>query len=390
MIEKDDILERIAGNVSLNEGPEGVQRVLRVVFRKGPVSSKELARQTFLPIPIAVAVRNELQTLGLVQKSPRGTVLSSEGLQLVKKRFGFDARFDARCSVCEGSGLVLPRELEYSAHQFSEICRERPPPRTDLDQARATSDTGFARALQMHEDGNIDGKRISFLGDGDLVAIAVELIGNPKEVLVIDLDERLVNYVIEVAEKHDLEINTKVLDAREPFPAELLSRYDVFSTDPPFSIQGSCLFVFRGFQLLRKKLGVAGYLSLRLPDSSNLMALQRFVLSSGFVFREIKLNFNRYEGAAILGNRSDFYVLKAGPEFLTASLEDTFSNDISPIYTGTLRPTLRIYKCLNCGALYRVGEGQPYKTIEALKNRGCEAFECGKKAFTLVERINTS
>jgi predicted methyltransferase len=385
-----NLLEDIAEITKLREGSEGVFQVLRVIFRKGPISSKELAQETYLPVPVAVAVRNELQRRGLVIKTPRGTTLSSEGLRIGKHDFGFAAKADVRCSSCDGAGIVLSDAFEECFQQFKEICEKRPPPRTVLDQAQATPFTAFSRSLMMLEDGNLDGKRLCFLGDGDLVSLAVNLIGNPREVLVIDIDENLLNYMSEAANNLDIKINFQSWDLRNPIPANFHSRFDIFSTDPPYSLQGALLFLFRGLQLLKRKIGGSGYLSLRLTDFEELASLQEFLISSGCVFRTIKRNFNRYIGAEILGNRSDYYLIETGPKFRNIILNETIIDFTSSIYTGVLRSTIRTYECVNCGAVFQVGRNQTYQTIEALKNVGCTAPTCTSTSFRLIERKEAS
>lgn len=380
------ILEHISKITRLREGPEGVRRILQTVFRKGPISSKALAQETYLPIPVVVAIRNELKKHGIVEKSPSGTILSLKGLQFVTKELEFATRVDTRCPQCKGRGLVLPNDLEQIYHLFKDICEGRPPPRPELDQARTTPFTAFSRAMQMHEGGNLDGKQICFLGDGDLVSLAVKLLGNPKEVLVIDIDDKLVEYIRQTAIDNDIKIEIHLLDLRDLLPSTFQSRFDVFSTDPPYSLQGSLLFLFRGLQLLKRRTGVVGYLSVRLSKFENLRILQSFLLSSGFVFREIKRGFNEYLGAEILGNRSELFLFEAGSDFQTALLDESILSLESSIYTGMIRRTIRIYKCKSCGTLHNVGMNQPQQTIEELKSVGCATSTCENKTFALIAR----
>jgi predicted methyltransferase len=382
---KQVFLENIANLAKLREGSEGVLRILHTLFRKAPISSKELARECYLPIPVTVAVRNELQKHGIVMKTPNGTVLTVKGHQIVKD-FGFRLRADARCPACEGSGILLPDELEKQFQLFKELCEKRPPPRTELDQARTTPFTAFARALQMHEDGNLDGKRICFLGDGDLVSLAVSILGNPEEVCVFEFDERVRDYISIKAQDYNFSIDVLSQDLRSPLPIAQQSRFDIFSTDPPYSLQGSLLFLLRGLQLLKKISNRAGYLSIRLSDFESVQTVQNFLVSSGCILREIRRNFNHYEGAEILGNRSDLYLIETSSNFRAVVLNEAVIDQNSSIYTGIIRPTTRIYKCVDCGALYQVGIDQPYQSIEVLKNAGCSTIACKSRHFKLIER----
>ena len=65
MSDPSRLLEELADATRLNEGPEGVRKVLRAIYRSGPVPIRELARDLGIPVPVVAAVRGELETRGL-------------------------------------------------------------------------------------------------------------------------------------------------------------------------------------------------------------------------------------------------------------------------------------------------------------------------------------
>ena len=64
----DAVIAEVAGAVGLAEGPAGVADVLRVIVRHEPVAAREIGRRAELPVPIVVAVCNELRKRGMVDR----------------------------------------------------------------------------------------------------------------------------------------------------------------------------------------------------------------------------------------------------------------------------------------------------------------------------------
>ena len=57
----ESLCGKIAQATDLQEGPQGVEAVLRAVHRLQPASSKEVARELGLPVPVVAAIRRELE-----------------------------------------------------------------------------------------------------------------------------------------------------------------------------------------------------------------------------------------------------------------------------------------------------------------------------------------
>ena len=65
----DAVVAEVAAAVGLAEGPAGVADVLRVIARHEPVAAREVGRRAELPVPIVVAVCNELRKRGVVDRA---------------------------------------------------------------------------------------------------------------------------------------------------------------------------------------------------------------------------------------------------------------------------------------------------------------------------------
>src|SRR6478735_9911067 len=98
------ILELIAQATRLREGPSGVQALLRAVYRAGSLRLQDAAREARLPLPVATAVRRELEKAGLLKRE-HGLTLSAEGREFVECELGMRTQIDIACAACAGHGI---------------------------------------------------------------------------------------------------------------------------------------------------------------------------------------------------------------------------------------------------------------------------------------------
>jgi predicted methyltransferase len=358
----------------LKEGEEAVRRVLREIHRRGKVGTKDLARATRLPTPVAAAIRRELEKAGIVDRKG-GAVLTETGKEFVEGVLGMVAEK----RETEGSRVIAP-EHEPILEKLREYSSRRPSADPKLDQAHATPETALRRALYILDGGSLAGRNVLFLGDDDLTSVAAGMLRVAKGITVVDIDERLLETITGISEEENIGIECVLHDLREPLPEELRGAYDTFLTDPPYTTPGLELFLSRGIQALRWRKTSTAYLAY--PDKPPLEMLEAHgaILGMGLYVDELIPRFNMYLGAEILGNTTSMFRLMVTEEARPVVTGPFHSG----IYTGELRPTTRVYRC-RCGAEIDVGSTKGFKTIEELKARGCP--KCGKKErFRLAER----
>jgi hypothetical protein len=189
-----------------------------------------------------------------------------------------------------------------------------PAPLAALDHVPATAETVAARAAWLRSRYWLTGAHLLFLGDHDLTSFAVcaqaEADRAPITVTVLDLDERLLEFLDSRAAARCWDIRCVHTDLRFGLPPALAASADLVFTDPPYSPEGMALFVSRGLTCLAdpatgRVLAAYGY-SARTPALGE--KTQRAMQACGVVFEAILPGFNRYSGAQAVGATSDLYV----------------------------------------------------------------------------------
>jgi predicted methyltransferase len=372
------LLETVAQATRLREGPAGVAAVLRAVYRAGSLRLQDAAREARLPLPVATAIRRELEKAGILERK-HGLSLTDAGHSFVETTLGLGATHEVGCPACGGRGIVVPGELRAAVERLAALIAEAPSVDVTLDQCPCTPETSILRALLMLKNGALEGRRVLILGDDDSVSLAIGLVGQAlrkgdltRGVTVIETDPRRVAFLQSAADRDGIAITVVRHDLREPLPASLVRGFDVVATDPPYTLAGARLFLSRAAEALSGD--GACYFSFTRWPAAQLADLQRTMLDLGFAVRAVHPSFNRYLGASVLGNVGDLFELDQ-----VRAPDATVPAWTGPLYTAEVNPRERIYVCAQCGTEIALGENGAPATIEALKAAGCPV--CGEKVF---------
>jgi predicted methyltransferase/DNA-directed RNA polymerase subunit RPC12/RpoP len=398
-----DVLEQVAQAARLREGPAGVAAFLREVFRHSPLPTGELARRLGWPTPVAAAVRGELERAGLLVRTRGGSALGEQGQAFAREVLGLAAREDPLCPTCAGRRVVIdPARYGALLARLEQIHRANPTVDTTLDQSHGTPETALRRALAMVREGALEGKDVLILGDDDLVSVAVGLLslsislsisinrrdrdrdgeGLVRRLVVVDVDERFLAHVAAAGQELGFSVETVAHDLREPLPGGLRAAFDTVETDPPYTVAGLRLFLSRGLEGLRPGGGRDAFLSYAPRDPEGQREVVRTCVELGLAPVSITPDFNRYAGAGTLAGSGQFLHLRTTAEARPA----VAGRYEGPLYTMEERLAWRTYRCTGCGALYQVGPGEEFATIEALKARGCP--RCGGRRFRAGRRTS--
>jgi N4-bis(aminopropyl)spermidine synthase len=334
LAERDPIVGAVTRAVGLAEGERGIRSVLNALARLEPVSIRSLSRAVDLPVPIVAAVCAELRKHGVVAEE-RPAQLTIEG----RRRFaGGSVDLDVSCPACGGRGITIPEPVAGLRRGLALVSEAAPSPRLELDQCHSTVKAKLRRVLAMHAADALAGRRILFLGDDDLVSVAlarfVRRFGSAatvQRVTVIDVDVRLLAFIEDELAEAPFAVECVQHDLREPLPPSLARAFDTVVTDPPYTSAGASLFLSRAVESLRGE-GSDVFLSFgsRRPGAS--FELQRTIARLGLEIRALTRDFNTYVGAGVLGGTSHLYHLAstaAPPPVAEAAFD-------GPLYTRTV------------------------------------------------------
>ena len=323
------IMNDVSEAVHLLEGSSRIREFLRQVLRFQPVPLHSVARSTSLPVPVASALRRELEKRKLLSRKG-GIVLTEHGLNLLES-IGVRETQIPRLQ----SGYPFPDWLNPVVEKLDILLSSRPGPNFSLDQSHAETATIAMRAAYLYEHDGIEGKDVLFLGDDDLTSLATIIFAKEfglqlGSVVVLDVDKRILEFVEETCGSIGCDIQTHYLDLKHGIPEQLKNSFDTFVTDPPYTVTGLSLFVGRGIEALKRGMGGQCFLSYGSKNPSDSVKIYASIASMGLAIQEVVPEFNRYVGAQIYAGVSNMIrcVTSEGASAL-------IPEDLSTLYTAS-------------------------------------------------------
>jgi len=214
-----------------------------------------------------------------------------------------------------------------------DVLSERLVPLREYDQFTATPETVQKRASLLNHFSDINNKKLLFLGDDDFTSIATAMTGKADEIVVLDIDDRILGKIRSISDKYSLNIETIKVDLKQTLPNELLNKFDIVFTDPPYTPDGIRLFLSRSISALDRKNDTARiYLCYGNSDRAKerYIPIYRSIIDSGLMIRYVFDKFNRYVGAELIGSTSSLFVLDITPKVKALIVK----NYDKPIYTN--------------------------------------------------------
>ncbi len=244
-------------------------------------------------LPEFMEILDELSTDDIIIFDSGRVRLSEKGEELAKELKATNV--DVRCVCCDGTGYSVAKEFEEILAKYKEIAKNRPETCEMYDQGFLGAEDVLRRVEFMYERGDLLNSKIFVVGDDDLFSIASTLTGFPKKVSVIDIDDRLIEFINSVADEFSLPVEAEVCDAQEELPEKFRGKYDVFVTDPVETIPGLKLFLSRGVSALKGE-GCAGYFGITTLEASRKKwyEIQEIIHDMGFVITDLRRKFSVY------------------------------------------------------------------------------------------------
>ncbi|MDP3882714.1 MAG: bis-aminopropyl spermidine synthase family protein [Candidatus Staskawiczbacteria bacterium] len=253
----------------------------------GQINFWELASQV-APIDEFVKSLEKMERSGLVGVKKANLFLTAKGLKLSKKLNISSKKILDRnsCRVQADSALLKKFKKLRLEGVFNE----------DYDQLQLLPESVIKKVEILKIRGDIDGKRIICLGDDDMVAIALALTGLPKEIAVLEVDDKIIKHENKIFRQIKAKAKAHNCNLLEGVPEKFKNKYDVFITEPPDTVFGNSLFFSRGIECLKKDGGI-GYIGISETDFSrrNYMAVEKNILKMGALVTDIYNKLEPYE-----------------------------------------------------------------------------------------------
>ncbi len=253
-----------------------------------------------------VKVLREFKDNGIVEIRDGMIYLTDKGKELARE---LNIRYyEVKCPHCMGRGYS--NDAFGILSEFKEITKNRPLPTADYDQGYIREEDLMQRVAFIYERGDVEGANVMVIGDDDLISIALALTEMPERITVLEIDDRLIEFINHVAKERNLPIDAHKFDVRHDVPEEFLGKYDIFITDPVETLPGITLFLSRAASTLVDN--GAGYFGLTHIEASlrKWAEIERLILDMNFVITDMLRDFNVYPMKNNLEISEDDYIIK--------------------------------------------------------------------------------
>lgn len=282
-------------------------RQVLAMLTEGPQTLDELVRACAVPRRTVEAL---LRAAGVDLDERSGSVrVRPDRVASYRRRFGYTQLRDTAPVDPLGARLTASAPL---VRQVARDIAAAPAAREALDHVAATAETVVRRALWLDATFDLADARLLCVGDHDLTSLAACAVSPGLTVTVVDVDERLLEFIDTQGTHRGYDVRCLYADLRFGLPDAVSSWADVVFTDPPYTPEGVQLFLGRGLQGLAHRdngrLVMAYGFSPLHPALG--MKVQRAVSELDLVVETLLPAFNRYHGAQAVGSASDLYVCR--------------------------------------------------------------------------------
>lgn len=240
-----------------------VRRMLQVLYHERDIWQAAGACER--PFPQFTKLLEALHELGYIRVHGRTVEFTPVGRAALEHwGVALSPPVHQLCSQC----ALGPAPLLELQKKFAQIAQHRPPEAPEFEQGFLTEDSVMRRVAWLDRCGDLAQKELVLLGDDDLLSVALALTERPKQIVVFEIDARLVDFLNDQAQQAGWPLTAYRHDLRQPLPEGFLARFDVFVTDPLETVEGFLLFVEQGLSALKPGAGQVGYFGLTKIEAS--------------------------------------------------------------------------------------------------------------------------
>ena len=243
-------------------------------------------------------LKNFIETLeslydkGLIAVDKEGIYLTQKGKEeIIPSHLEFKSMI---CGKCQGKRIIFDGKFNEILEEYKKIVQKRPSPTVSFFQGYMYEYDVVARVAVMHHYGDLLNNAFLLVGDDDLLSVALALTELPSRIVVLDIDERLGEFLNRVNKEYGFEIEFLKFDVSEPLPEEFMGKFDVFSSEPLETLSGLQAFLSRGVCCLKRN-GV-GYFGLTTIEASlkKWFSIEEMLVKMGCVITDVIRGFSVY------------------------------------------------------------------------------------------------
>jgi predicted methyltransferase len=278
----------------LTTNPRSRDQILFTLAHGGPARWGVLLDRQDGTLAEFCGALESLQSEGVIAVTDGVASLTAAGREAAAKRALGGAPVGLACGTCEAKGYRVAPDAPV-LKRLERLLDGRPGPNFDFDQGAITPADALLRAAFMEERGDLHGRSILMIGDFDLMSIALAVAGRPARCFVLDIDERIIDFVNTTARREGLPLEARRFDVRGDLPDDLHGAFDSFICDPVETLPGIRLYLSRGATGLRGE-GSAAYVGLTTLEASRRKwrDIQSVLLEMGFGVTDVRRRFSGY------------------------------------------------------------------------------------------------
>ena len=169
-----NVIDRIYEKINIEEGKKTIESFFLNLYLNDRMSTKELAQELLIPIPLVTAIKKEAIKENMVVQNS-GIILSVDGKNFVENILGYKGinKKIYKDLIQNKSDIDI---MESLYKDVETVFKNRPEANVILDQSKCTVKTAIERVLEAIKNNSIIGKKIVCVGDDDLISITLCLV----------------------------------------------------------------------------------------------------------------------------------------------------------------------------------------------------------------------
>ncbi len=240
-------------------------------------------------------------------------------------------------------------------------------PILEIDQRSLTWESLTRKAQIILDETPIQNIRLLALGDFDMTGTILSVLSNPKDAVVMDIDERLAETLFDLQMTFNTPIRFVYHDVRKKMIEVLSNQFDLIITEPPPTKQGITLFLSRAINAARRVLMSGNEhnpsIFLALPKKDGLFEHLKTIATQAHITIQKQWEIIEYETRQEKG-----YLFKLRVENNSIPIID--SHYLGPLYAHEVVMEPQPWEC-QCGNIILVGKEGQVASLSSLQEKGC-------------------